>query len=111
MKRAQALQAAHVDAQRSERVGDRRNLLGDLLTTGEAIRALAFDRTAAGDTVEHVRAVKNFFKWADRNRVPRQHRGSRVLWDPRILRDFLNREPWTKKHGRESRSQLIRSQR
>lgn len=40
-------------------------------------------------------AIKDLFKWADKYHVPRLHRGRTVLWERRVLLDYLNREPWT----------------
>lgn len=41
------------------------------------------------------RALKQFFAWADRYSVPRKHRGRTVLWERRVIEDFLDRKPWT----------------
>jgi hypothetical protein len=62
--------------------------LPELLKTVEASDLLRFDGP---------RAVKDFFKWADRNAVPRLHRGRSVLWEKRVLLDFLHGARWTKR--------------
>jgi hypothetical protein len=43
------------------------------------------------------KAIKEFFAWADRYHVPRKHRGRTVLWERRVLEDFLDRKPWTQR--------------
>lgn len=59
----------------------------EFLRTPEAAALLRFD----GD-----KAVKQFFAWADRYAVPRLHRGRVVLWERRVLLDFLAGKAWTK---------------
>lgn len=65
----------------------RASLPDDLLTTAEAAARLKY----AGP-----HAVKNFFKWADRHRVPRLHRGAVCLWQESVLVAFLRRDKWTR---------------
>lgn len=43
--------------------------------------------------------MRQFFKWADKYAVPRLHRGRTVLWERRVIRDFLERKPWTLRRG------------
>jgi hypothetical protein len=88
-------QSAAAHAQEPHGHGNRLDVLGELLTTEEAAARLRY---------EGPRAVVNFFKWADRNRVPRLHRGSRVLWQASVLAAFLTGEKWTRVHVRTLRA-------
>lgn len=65
----------------------------EYLRSHEAAEALRFDGP---------RALKQFFAWADSYNVPRLHRGRTVLWDRRVLRDFLERKRWTLRRGGKS---------
>jgi hypothetical protein len=60
----------------------------EFLRTWEAAALLRFDGP---------QAIKDFFKWADRYDVPRLHRGRSVLWERRVLLDFLQRKAWTRR--------------
>ena len=59
----------------------------ELLRTDEAQALLRF--------AEGRKGAMQLFSWADRWNVPRLHRGRTVLWERRILRDYLERKPWT----------------
>lgn len=80
-------QAATAPAQQPQRDGNRLDALGDLLTTEEAAARLRYDGP---------RGLANFWKWADRHRVPRLHRGTRVLWQASVLAAYLTGEKWTR---------------
>ena len=41
--------------------------------------------------------IKQFFEWANRYHVPRLKRGRTVLWERRVLLDFLRGEKWTRR--------------
>lgn len=73
----------------------------DLLLTEEAAALLRFDGP---------NAVANFFKWAYRHGVPRLHRGRTVLWEKRVLLDFLHGKKWTRERGDEAATMRPRLQ-
>lgn len=48
--------------------------------------------------------VRAFQKWARRAGVPVQVVARARLYDPRVLDAFLNREPWTRRHGSDRKA-------
>jgi DNA-binding CsgD family transcriptional regulator len=86
-RRQQSVQAVAAPTQVAHRETESADLLRDLLTTVEAAERLKYSGPSA---------VKNFLKWADRQRVPRLHRGRICLWQPSVLAAFLRRDKWTR---------------
>jgi hypothetical protein len=86
------LKASSAHAQQAQGYRNSLDALGELLTTEEAAARLRYDGP---------RAVANFFAWADRNRVPRLHRGARVLWQASVLTAYLTGEKWTRVHAQK----------
>lgn len=60
---------------------------------------LLTDEAAALLRFEGKHATKLFVKWANRWNVPRLHRGRTLLWQRRILLDFLAQKRWTKRRS------------
>ena len=87
MSRQHAFKAVAAVSQVAHRDSDGASLPDDLLLTGEAAARVGY----RGPNAE-----KNFLKWADRNVVPRFHRGRTCLWSASTLLAFLKRRPWTR---------------
>jgi hypothetical protein len=54
-------------------------------------------------------AINDFFHWANRYGVPRLHRGRTVLWERRVLQDYLERKPWTQARQAKAGRRLRRA--